>query len=549
MTDEKQMEEGVVDFIEWRYELQELRRFISKCFSDQKEVMEHLHSTTNASGAGGYGARSSFARNSFTMRASRSGSPVVQFDVKRHGDLSESSSNSSQESIVRASTAVHRLRAEMKDQNLRLSKKIKVTSREFKLSRGLFRSWANVVSSSQYFANFVSLCIIFNVILLGVEVDVAGSLSLEEAPTWLWIMNALIVGLFVVEIIVKWIALGWDFWVGPEYRWNIFDLVIILISVVDAILDRVAEEKQANLRLFRSIRLARALRTFRVFRIFRHVTALRTLVLSIVSPMGSLFWTLMLLLILFYSFGVVVTQIVSDHCRWLASDETGMDIRSVVPSCPAYVAKYWHSVPESMLTLFMAITNGVSWDDAVEPLRSISGLAVAFVCIYVAIAVFAVLNVVTGVFCNTAIESATIDKEVATLKQVHTKDQQVQALQAIFLQIDKAHTREVSFQDVQDAMTKGDLSNFMNAMGISTDDVWTLCMLLDADKSGSIDLDEFVSGCMQLHGPAKSLQLAKMSFENKLTRQAIKALAEELLDIKQYLIGQGVSEGELTEAF
>ncbi len=28
-------------------------------------------------------------------------------------------------------------------------------------------------------------------------------------------------------------------------------------------------------------------------------------------------------------------------------------------------------------------------------------------------------------------------------------------------------------QDVQDAMAKGDLSNFMNAMGISTDDVWT----------------------------------------------------------------------------
>ena len=35
-------------------------------------------------------------------------------------------------------------------------------------------------------------------------------------------------------------------------------------------------------------------------------------------------------------------------------------------------------------------------------------------------------------------------------------------------------------------------------------------------QSGSIDLDEFVSGCMQLHGPAKSLQLAKMSFENKI---------------------------------
>ena len=40
-------------------------------------------------------------------------------------------------------------------------------------------------------------------------------------------------------------------------------------------------------------------------------------------------------------------------------------------------------------------------------------------------------------------------------------------------------------------------------------------MLLDQDKSGSIDLDEFVSGCLQLHGPAKSMQMAKMSFENK----------------------------------
>ena len=40
-------------------------------------------------------------------------------------------------------------------------------------------------------------------------------------------------------------------------------------------------------------------------------------------------------------------------------------------------------------------------------------------------------------------------------------------------------------------------------------------MLLDSDQTGLIDLDEFVSGCMQLYGPAKSMQLAKMSYENK----------------------------------
>ena len=33
---------------------------------------------------------------------------------------------------------------------------------------------------------------------------------------------------------------------------------------------------------------------------------------------------------------------------------------------------------------------------------------------------------------------------------------------------------------------------------------------------------------MQLRGPAKSLQVAKMSYENKLTRQAIKHLHDDV---------------------
>ena len=48
-------------------------------------------------------------------------------------------------------------------------------------------------------------------------------------------------------------------------------------------------------------------------------------------------------------------------------------------------------------------------------------------------------------------------------------------------------------------------------------DVWTLFMVIDADQNGLIDIDEFVSGCQQLHGPAKSIQMARMSHENKAT--------------------------------
>jgi len=462
-----------------------------------------------------------------------------------HSRNSRSSSKSSRNSFVRQSTVAHRQRAQSQAVRLR-DMRVSVhlmplpgaLTKEFK-DRQRCRYYASKIVSSTIFAYGITALILINVILLGIEVDYSSTVGQEEIPQWFGTANTIIVCFFILEIVLKFFALGcWNFWTGEDAAWNIFEFLIIVVSLLDVVLDFVMQAVSSTLntgqlRLVRSIRLARALRSMRVMRLFRYVGALRTLVLSIISTMGSLLWTLALLLLIFYSFGVMLTQIVIDHCRYSNIMDTGND--NAVPKCDTALATYWQNVPESMLTLFMAISGGVSWDDAVRPLRDVSPLALALVIFYVVIAVFAVLNVVTGVFCNTAIESATIDKDVATIKQVQAKQHQVEHLRQIFQEIDRDNVSEVSFQDVQDAISNGDLSSFMEAVGISTDDVWTLCMLLDADKNGSIDLDEFVAGCMQLHGPAKSLQIAKMSFENKMTRQAIRNLGQETLDMKAQL--------------
>ncbi|CAE7720126.1 CACNA1G [Symbiodinium sp. CCMP2592] len=78
-------------------------------------------------------------------------------------------------------------------------------------------------------------------------------------------------------------------------------------------------------------------------------------------------------------------------------------------------------------------------------------------------------------------------------------------------------------------------------MGISTEDVWTFFMLVDFDGNGLLDLDEFVSGCMQLNGPARSIQLAKMSYENKVSRKEIRGIAEELRQLSEQVQAAGVS--------
>ncbi|CAK8991845.1 unnamed protein product [Durusdinium trenchii] len=385
----------------------------------------------------------------------------------------------------------------------------------------------------------ISLLILLHVILLGVEVDISASVGLEDVPTWFSTFNTVSVACFVVEMALKLLALGCrNFWLGEDSSWNILDFIVVAISVFDVAIDILFQTlwpslSTSQLRLLRFARFARALRSIRVAKLFRHVRALRTLALSIMSTMSSLCWTLALLVILFYTFGVMLTQLVVEHCRFLGQDRTGTG--DPMAHCPESLKKYWASVPESMLTLFMAMSQGINWVEAMEPLREVHWGAVVLILVYIVITIFTILNVVTGVFCNTAIESASADKDVATLKQVQAKQKQVEALQQIFQEIDRDQENEVSFEDVKTAIASGELADFLESIGISTNDVWTLFMLLDSDRKGSIDLDEFVSGCMQLHGPAKSLQMAKMSYENKLTRQAIKSLSQDIYNLNKKL--------------
>lgn len=448
-------------------------------------------------------------------------------------------------SLVSASIFHFKARAHMQSLKLRASKRNPAqSSQEF--------GWQSLVRDlvfSSLFSAIITVLILVNVILLGVEVDLYASLDVnQEVPSWYGTANAIIVGIFVLEIGLKIFALGCrDFWRGRDSAWNVLDFTIVFISVLDVVLQLLSSTLDTGIAsLVRAIRIARAVRGIRLIRIFRYITALRTLALSIISTLGSLFWTMALFMLMFYFFAIVLTQLVADNCRFLKMDG---DSLGTGPLCREILPKYWASVPESMLTLFMAITNGVSWDETIRPLREVSKVAIIFVVAYVALAVFAILNVVTGVFCNTAIESAHADKEVATIKQVNSKDQQLDSLRSVFREIDSRCTNEVSFEDVEEAISKGELGSFMEAMGVSTDDVWTLCMLLDSDKNGRIDLEEFVSGCMQLHGPAKSLQLAKMSFENKLTRRAIKQLTEEMAALKRSLMRSRVSAAPAREAF
>merc|ERR1711920_390369 len=126
---------------------------------------------------------------------------------------------------------------------------------------------------------------------------------------------------------------------------------------------------------------------------------------------------------------------------------------------------------------------------------------------------FAILNVVTAVFCQSAINSAQLDKDLATMQLLDELNIFSEKLTGLFKSIDSDESGFITLNELEDVLSEPFANAYMESLGISTADAWTLVKLLDHDKTGTIDLAEFVSGCRDLRGGAKAIHVATLAYD------------------------------------
>eukprot|EP00931_Biecheleriopsis_adriatica_P018615 TRINITY_DN12988_c0_g2_i4.p1 TRINITY_DN12988_c0_g2~~TRINITY_DN12988_c0_g2_i4.p1 ORF type:complete len:525 (+),score=92.96 TRINITY_DN12988_c0_g2_i4:98-1576(+) len=386
------------------------------------------------------------------------------------------------------------------------------------------------------FEAFFAIIIIANIVIIGLEVDTLARLPVDrDTPLGFGLVNTCFTLAFLFELAVRLIGAGcWDYFLGPNCYWNSVDLLLVLTSLVELamyLLETFSDTlKTTQMRAFRILRIARTLRGIRVLRLLRIISSLRMLIFSIMSTMRSLGWTIILLSLILYSFSIIFTQSVVDHCKQDQVDSGHIDMP---PECEdESLALYWSSIPRSMYTLFMAITNGLSWHQAVTPLFSVSWFCVLVFITYIVFTFFAVMNVVTGVFCQSAIEGANADKDVSVMLQLANKQNYVNAIKTIFQVLDHDDSLEITMDEFQESLNDPRMQAYMESLEIHALDAWTLFKIIDTDNSGAINVEEFVNGCLQLRGSAKAVQLAKMSQENKISRKYLQAIGNVLEQIQ-----------------
>ncbi|CAE7410577.1 unnamed protein product [Symbiodinium sp. CCMP2592] len=168
------------------------------------------------------------------------------------------------------------------------------------------RKSLNTCVNSNVFNYSVFVLILLNLVMLGLEIDLSASLPPGESPPFFAEINLVIVAVFTAEVVLKLVAFGCrGYFMGIEKMWNWFDMIIVVLSLFEVVVELLSSilfaQMDANqLRVMRLARLARTLRGVRVVKLLKYIGSLRTIIFSIVSTMGSLMWTLVLLLMLFY---------------------------------------------------------------------------------------------------------------------------------------------------------------------------------------------------------------------------------------------------------
>lgn len=356
-----------------------------------------------------------------------------------------------------------------------------------------------------------ALAVVTNSLFLGVEVEMS-----KEAPSGLplpfVVLQYLYAWWFTTELAMRIIADGRHFFCSEDWAWSFLDIFVVITSlweVVTDILLAVQEDgmgdvnSMTGLRAFRIVRITRIVKVVRLMRVFRFVQAFRTLIASIADTLKSLFWALMLLVVIVYVFAVLFTQAVNDYL----TDDT----HPPLPDMEHEAAQmYFGTLLDTMLYLFMAISDGISWHLMMNPLRWISPAWVLLFLFYIFFTYFAVLNVVTAVFCQSAMESAQNDHAAMVHSVLKNKQAHIHRIRQLFSKIGDEKTQTITFARFEEKINSPAVRAYFEVLGLDVWDAWSFFKLLDLESGGDVKIEEFLMGCLRLRGQARAIDVGKL---------------------------------------
>ncbi len=211
---------------------------------------------------------------------------------------------------------------------------------------------------------------LFERIIIGLILITAAMIAIEAFPSLITpqleqgfnLAHQLILGAFIVEAIIKMVALSPRPWHYFKSGWNLFDFSLIVFALLP-----IASEYAM---------LGRVLRLLRVLRLINAFPELRLIVETLVRSIPSMFHITILMSLLFFLYAVLGYHLFHEH------DPT-----------------HWRNLAYALLTLFRIVTLE-DWTDVMYIAMELSPFYAIYFVSFVVIGTFVVVNLFIAVVIN-----------------------------------------------------------------------------------------------------------------------------------------------------
>jgi len=377
------------------------------------------------------------------------------------------------------------------------------------------------------FENIGIALVIVNAVFIGWQVEHyarSGSYWSFRMP-----LEIIFATLFSVEFLAKAYAWGCKmFSRSPEnhdFYWNLFDLTVVLFMWLEIAmeLEIIPASEVSSVSILRILRILRLVRIVKILRTLTFFRELRLMIEAIQRGSFCLIWVVGLLVTAFYIFGVSLTQGANDQCPGYADKEDGPEKEALAKLCFNF-----GSIASSILSLYAAMSGGVSWIELYYAVLPLGFMYIVIFLFYSIFSIFAVANIITGIFVDSAMKSSISDQESMVEEEMRRREEYVNSIHKVFLDLDADGSGTIAVREFEQVVKSNKMAAYFHALGLEITDVKSLFALMDRDRTGAIDIEEFLVGCLRLKGEARSLDLAKLALQTEWMMETLENICERM---------------------
>lgn len=170
-----------------------------------------------------------------------------------------------------------------------------------------------------------------------------------------------------------------------------------------------------------------------------------------------------------------------------------------------------------------------------QALRNLPSFYSALFILFITFSIFAVVNIVTGIFVDSAMQANLVDKDIIVHEELERKKEYIEDLKHMFQALDTDQSGCITETELEKGLQNERIVAFFHLLKLGVSDAKMLFRLLDRNNDASLSIEEFIDGCNRLQGEASAVDTKMTYLEVTTMMTVLKEIKRDSEDLKRQM--------------